>query len=158
MRLTQSRRHNTPSETVDEVLDIDVTPVMNMFVVLIPFLVSMAVFAHFSAHKLYLPSSANNANDSDNQKLKFKTTVLVDAEYLLVTVGDSLIDSIDVNSIESSLSDALFRAKSIASDTTTAVISVKDSIAFEKAIVAMDYCRNAGFESLGLTSAPEKLQ
>ena len=38
--------------------EIDVTPVMNMFIILIPFLVSMAVFTHLATHALSLPVTA----------------------------------------------------------------------------------------------------
>ena len=34
-----------------EVADLDVTPVMNMFIILIPFLVSMAAFTHLAQAK-----------------------------------------------------------------------------------------------------------
>ena len=64
--------HQPPSEAAD-VADLDVTPVMNMFVILIPFLVSMAVFAHVSIIEFSLPpnvgpsmaASQQNQNTSD---------------------------------------------------------------------------------------------
>ncbi len=86
MRLTVSNRGNTPSESASEVFDIDVTPVMNMFVVLIPFLVSMAVFSHFASHDFYLPSNAGAGLDQSQGKLKLKTTLV----FLILTLFFSI--------------------------------------------------------------------
>jgi biopolymer transport protein ExbD len=45
--------------------DLDVTPVMNMFIILIPFLVSMSAFTHLSAHVLDLPGDQNLAPQAE---------------------------------------------------------------------------------------------
>jgi biopolymer transport protein ExbD len=47
MSLTLYKSQRPPSELVESA-DLDVTPVMNMFIILIPFLVSMAVFTNLS--------------------------------------------------------------------------------------------------------------
>jgi biopolymer transport protein ExbD len=142
---------------VDEVFDIDVTPIMNMFVVLIPFLVSMAVFSHFAVHKFYLPPSAGS-DLNNNGKVKFKTTVVVDNHYLLVTLGGELIDSISIkdNLISPSrFFQALGNAKSHSEDSLKVVVSPRDDVKIKRVVTTMDICRDFGFTSVGLSSAPE---
>ncbi len=159
MRLTVSKRGNTPSESAGEVFDIDVTPVMNMFVVLIPFLVSMAVFSHFSSHQFYLPSNAGSGLDQSSGRLKLKTTVVVAPKYLLVTLGGDVLDSLPVTDTGYPFSDllpAIAEGRSRSSDSLKTVVSVADGVKFKEVVTAMDICRTAGFEAVGLSSAPEQ--
>ena len=156
MKLSSSRRHSTPSEVADEVFDIDVTPIMNMFVVLIPFLVSMAVFSHFAVHKFYLPPNAGS-NLNSNGKVKFKTTVVVDNRYLLITLGGELIDSISIkdNTISPKrFEKSLFLSQSQSEDSLKVVVSPKDNVKIKRVVKTMDRCREFGFTSIGLSSAP----
>ena len=155
MKLSCSNRHNTPSEEVGEVFDIDVTPVMNMFVVLIPFLVSMAVFAHFSIHRFSLPSDAANTLDRADGKVSLRTTVVIKPEALLVTLGGTLQDSISTLAPwQETLKQSLQATRIKSDDTLKAVVAVDNAIAFEEVITIMDYCHAAGFEDVGLSEAP----
>ena len=52
--LSLFRSSHPPSQTIDNA-DVDVTPVMNVFIILIPFLVSMAVFTHHAIVEFSLP-------------------------------------------------------------------------------------------------------
>ena len=159
MRLSSSKRRATPSEEVEEVFDIDVTPIMNMFVVLIPFLVSMAVFAHFSIHRFSLPSDAVNTLNRDEGKVSLRTTVVITPEALLVTLGGKLQDSLPfVSDWEQSLQESLKNTRLKSDDTLKAIVSVDDVIAFEQVVTIMDYCHAAGFEDVGLSEAPQSLK
>lgn len=156
MKLTVSNRAKTASEAA-EVFDIDVTPVMNMFVVLIPFLVSMAVFSHFASHDFYLPSNAGAGLDQSDGKLRLKTTVVIAKDYLLVAVGGDLVDSLPINNGVypfNSLKPALIKGREMSSDSLKTVVSVADGVKFKSAVTVMDICRSVGFEAVGLSSAP----
>lgn len=158
MRLSFSNRHNTPSEEAGQVIDIDVTPIMNMLVVLIPILISMAVFTHYSVHKFFLPSNAGSNLSQDQGPVKLKTTVLVDSDYLLIAVGGEQVDSLQRGEggyREEDLLQALAKGRAQSDDTAKVVISVRDKVEFESAVEVMDYCRSAGFANVGLSSAPE---
>lgn len=161
MKLSFSNRHNTPSEEAGQVIDIDVTPIMNMLVVLIPILISMAVFTHYSVHKFFLPSNAGSSQLQDQGPVKLKTTVLVDKEYLLVAVGGEQIDSLPMRNDEyneGGLLGALALGREQSDDSTKVVVSIRDDVEFESAVEIMDYCRSAGFEHVGLSSAPKEEQ
>jgi len=135
--------------------DIDVTPIMNMFVVLIPFLVSMAVFAHFTVHNFSLPSNAADTQDIQTGEVTLKTTLVLEPTYLLVTLGGEEKDSLRYSDDwRNTLPAILATVKSQATDTNSAIISVSDDIPFEWVVKAMDYCKAAGFEDIGLSEAP----
>lgn len=157
MKLSFSKRHDTPSEAADQVIDIDVTPIMNMLVVLIPILVSMAVFSHYAVHRFYLPSNAGNAVDNDTSKVKLKTTLLVDRDYIIIAVGGDEVDSLPVEKgvyNVDALENALITGRGLSGDSTKVVISVRDEVLFDKTVELMDLCRSVGFENVGLSSAP----
>ncbi len=94
MNLLFSKRNRTPSETAEEVIDIDVTPVMNMFIILIPFLVSMAVFTQMAIIDFSLPPNVGTGLDTSKGKPKLKITVVINKEYCAVTHGERMLDSI----------------------------------------------------------------
>lgn len=159
MKLTVSNRHSVPSEAAEETMDIDVTPIMNMFVVLIPFLVSMAVFTHLSVHQFYLPSEAGASLEQSSGPVKLKTTVVVSDAALLVSVGGELVDSLPV--IEGdypfdSLPSVLHKARELSGDKEKSVVSVRDRVPFKHVVAVMDLCREIGFTGVGLASAPEE--
>ncbi len=162
MKLTVSNRHAIPSEAADESMDIDVTPIMNMFVVLIPFLVSMAVFTHLSVHQFYLPSEAGASLEQNSGPVKLKTTVVVSENSLLVSVGGDVIDSLPVvegNYPFDKLPEVLTKALAMSGDKEKSVVSVKDKVPFKHVVAVMDLCRSSGFSGVGLASAPtEELQ
>ncbi len=161
MKLTVSNRHAVPSEAADESMDIDVTPIMNMFVVLIPFLVSMAVFTHLSVHEFYLPSEAGSALNQSDGPVKLKTTVVLSEEALLVSVGGETVDSLPlVDGLYQfeALPTTLLKARDLSSDKEKSVVSVRDKVAFKHVVAVMDLCREAGFTGVGLASAPEEVQ
>lgn len=158
MKLSFSKRHSTPSETADQVIDIDVTPIMNMLVVLIPILVSMAVFSHYAVHRFYLPSNAGNSAQQNDERVKLKTTLLVSNEYLLIAVGGDQIDSIPRERTaydQERVKQSLHKGREVSDDSMKVVISVRDEVLFENTVQLMDLCRTVGFENIGLSSAPE---
>ena len=149
------RNEGFPSDTI---ADIDVTPIMNMFIILVPFLVSMAVFTHLAVLHFALPPDAGSSLASDNAIPKLKLTVVIAEEYLALTRGETMLDSVAVVSGDYDLprlaaSVAQCRADSEQAD--EAVVAVRNSIAFEKVVQVMDICRSAGFTKIGLSNATE---
>ncbi len=149
-------RYSRPPSENAEVTDIDVTPVMNMFIILIPFLVSMAVFTHVSIIDFSLPPNVGADLDSSQGKPKLKLTVVVAESYLAITQGEAMLDSIpaiegnyDFRTLGESL--AGYRAGAEIKDET--VVSIGDRVKFKYAVKAMDACRDAGYEKIGLSSA-----
>ena len=149
-------RKKTPSEFVEETLDIDVTPVMNMFIILIPFLVSMAVFTQQAILDFNLPSSAANTVDKSTALIKPKLTVVASENFFALTVGEKMIDSVSTingkyNYLK--LENILFSQKSDTSISDDIVIAVKDGVKFSEVVKIMDICKTTGFDRVGLSTA-----
>ncbi len=155
-KLSLTRHTRTPTEAAEEVLEIDVTPVMNMFVILIPFLVSVAVFTQLSIIEFTLPPNVGEDLSPSSKKPVPKLTVVVAPNHLLVTLGEKQLDSLAAPRGRYAF-DALRRAlETIRAEievSDNAIIASRDSIRFKHVIGAMDACREAGFEKIGLSSA-----
>lgn len=155
MSLTLYKAQRPPSELVESA-ELDVTPVMNMFIILIPFLVSMAVFTNLSIIEFSLPPNVGASMNSSPEKPKPKLTVRVGADYFGVVLGDTLYDSLSVNNGVypfEELEERLRSRKQNLSVNDDLVIASLDEIAFKHVVKVMDVCRSAGFVNVGLSSA-----
>jgi biopolymer transport protein ExbD len=145
---------------LEEEVELNLTPIMNMFLVMIPFLVSMAVFAHMAIIEVNLPQDA--AGQSKGPKSKdLKLTVVLATDGYSIVVGDSLYEAIPlVNGIHSpdSLRRSLESIRGSLTNREQLIVAVNDSIPFEKVVDAMDAGRESGFSKLSLSGgapAPE---
>jgi biopolymer transport protein ExbD len=145
------------NEEIEESIDVDVKPVMNMFVILIPFLVSMAVFSHIAVQQFYLPPDA--ANSDQTGKIELKSTIVLDTNYFLITLGADVLDSIPVVEFDAErLVNSLILAREQADDKEKAIISARDAVKFDWVVRMMDLAKEAGFEQTGLSSAPDSAE
>lgn len=155
MRLSLFRSSRPPSD-LSAVADIDVTPVMNMFIILIPFLVSMAVFTHLSIIEFSLPPNVGPGMNKADKKPKPKLTVRVGSDYLGVVLGDRLLDSLPVVNDRfpfDTLGVRLGAHKRELQYDEEVIIASQDAIPFKRIVAVMDLCRGAGLEKIGLSSA-----
>jgi biopolymer transport protein ExbD len=153
--MSLTRRQQLPSQAVD-IPELDVTPVMNMFVILIPFLVSMAVFTHVSIIELTLPPNVGAGLDASQGKPAVKLTVIVAPDYLAITSGEQMLDSLpadDEGYPFDGLSKRLRARREQATEKEEMIIAVRDRIAFKHVVRVMDRGRSAGFTRLALSSA-----
>jgi biopolymer transport protein ExbD len=95
MKLSLFRENKVPSDAMDE-NDIDIAPVMNMFIILVTFLVSMAVFTHMAILDFTLPPNVNTGLDMSKGKPKVKITVRLGSDYCGIVMGEKLLDSLPV--------------------------------------------------------------
>jgi len=152
------RTMRQPSEASAEVIDVDVTPVMNMFIILIPFLVSVAVFTHLAILEFSLPPNVGTGLDDSAGKPRLKLTVVVTPEYLAITRGEKMLDSlgrVDGRYDLPLLEEKLRARRNSVQNRDEVVVAVRDRIKFEDVVAVMDRCRDAGFEKMGLSSATE---
>jgi len=155
-----SHRHPTPTEVAEESIDIDVTPVMNMFIILIPFLVSMAVFTHLSIIEFSLPPNVGTGLDDSKGKPKLKPTVVVSPDGLLVTLGDTMLDSLGITTSGEfdfpALRTTLVDVRTRLEEKEELIIASRDTITFNTLVKVMDVGRETGFTRLGLSSATQE--
>jgi biopolymer transport protein ExbD len=152
------RKTFQPSDAL-EVPDLDVTPVMNMFIVLIPFLITMVVFTRLAVLHFSLPPDAGSGITKTEEKPRLKLTVVVAEKYLAITHGETVLDSIasvkgayDVAALSERL---LYHRSSTETLSNEAIVAVRDRIAFEDVVRIMDICRTVGFGKIGLSNATE---
>jgi biopolymer transport protein ExbD len=157
---TMGMRHGwrTPSEDVD-VPELNITPIMNMFVILIPFLVSMAVFTHLAVMNFSLPANAGVARGGRGEKPRMKLTVVVAPAFLALTKGEHLLDSLPAPSGQydwAGLAEHLAVRRAAIEVHDEVIVAVRDAVAFKHVVRAMDRCREAGFVNIGLSTATER--
>ncbi|MDR2578111.1 MAG: biopolymer transporter ExbD [Chitinispirillales bacterium] len=139
--------------------DVDVTPVMNVFVILIPFLVSMAVFTQVSIIEFSVPSDVGQSSGQSSDKPRLRLTVLLTESFLAVTEGERMLDSLPLldngqypfDSLKQALS--LRRPQSDFSDEV--IVAVRDRVAFRHVVRAMDVSRESGFTKIGISGAAD---
>ena len=155
MRLSLFKSSRPPSELVDA--DVDVTPVMNVFVILIPFLVSMAVFTHVSIIDFSVPSDMGQGTGQSDGKPKQKLTLLITESFIGISEGENLLDSIprlDNGLYAFDLLSQTLAVRRFQSDFQDEIIvAVRDGVAFKYAVKAMDVSRECGFSKIGISGA-----
>jgi biopolymer transport protein ExbD len=155
MKLSIFHEHRLSSDQVDD-NEIDVAPVMNMFIILVTFLISMAVFTHVAILEFTLPPNVNAGLDRSKGKPKLRLTVRVGSDFVGVVLGDKLLDSLRVDNGEFPFAALAEKIKARRGETALQdeiVIASRDEIAFKQVVRVMDICREAGFSKVGLSSA-----
>jgi biopolymer transport protein ExbD len=158
MSLPSFIKNKPPSQTASEI-ELDLTPMMSMFLILLPFLVSMAVLTHLTILEFSLPPNiGQSTGPSNGEKPKIKLTIVITQYYLLVTHGEKMLDSLplvngeyDFEKIPSVLE--LYKKQFDLDDGL--VVASRDHVRLKSIVALMDQCRMAGFIKVGLSSATE---
>jgi biopolymer transport protein ExbD len=150
-------KRKPPSEAAAEI-ELDLTPMMSMFLILLPFLVSMAVLTHLTILEFSLPPNVGGAAAAgpSSEKPKLKLTMVITPEYLLVTHGERLLDSlpnVDGAYDFGGVTDLLRRRKQELNLENELVVASRDQVRLKNIVTLMDRCKAAGFEKIGLSSA-----
>lgn len=143
-----------PSSAADTV-DLNLTPVMNLFLVIIPFLTSMAVFVHTSVIQVTLPRDAAGLSSGAPKKEDLKLTVAVFAEGIKIALGDSLYADLPAPGgvhDYASLEKKLIELRPLLLKPDDLLVAVHDGVIFDKVVRAMDAGRSAGFTKIGLSA------
>ncbi len=129
----------------------DVTPVMNMFIILIPFLVSMAVFSQLAVLRFSLPGEGSIGRVSEETELPL--TLALGAQTLTLIHGDRVIAEIfreQESAAFATLDQHLTTLSATLPDKDDIIIAVDDGVAFGRIVAGMDCCRGAGFTEIAL--------
>jgi biopolymer transport protein ExbD len=148
-----------PSDAMEAEIDLDTTPIMNVLIILIPFLASVAVYTHLTAIDLSLPPNVGAGMAGSGEKPKLKLTVVMADGYLLITHGENMLDSLPRDGEEYDyvlLGERLQARRSQADNKDELIVAVDNPILFKHVVGVMDVCRNSGFSKVGLASAPGK--
>ncbi|HMA65108.1 MAG: ExbD/TolR family protein [Fibrobacterota bacterium] len=149
-------RASKPSEALEEEIELDITPLMNIFIILVAFLISMAIFTKLAIVEFTLPPNVDSSMNNSEEKPQPKITVRLDKLYVGLVLGDKLLDSLPVVNSEIPFDSLSMRLKLRSSETDfkgEIVVASVDQIPFKTIVKAMDICRGAGFSKVGLSSA-----
>ncbi|MCP4571332.1 MAG: hypothetical protein GY838_03200 [bacterium] len=145
--LNASLTRRRPSLAAD-VADLDVTPVMNMFIILIPFLVSMAAFTHLAAHHFGLPRDEGAGEASTASELPL--TVAVGTAGVVIVKGDVVLAELPAGEDGQDLD--LLAAVLTDQPAGRLVLAVDDPVGVDVVVTCLDRCRAAGFDDVGLAA------
>ena len=156
--LSITRKSVVPSEAIDSEIDVDVKPMMNVLIILIPFLVSLAVYTRLAIIDMSLPPNMSAFGGTTGDKPKLKLTVVVAPSFLFVTWGETVLDSLFKSGDDypyDSLSSHLSARRAAAEIKDEVIVAPRDGIHFKYVVRVMDACRKTGFEKISLASAME---
>lgn len=127
-------------------VELDMTPIMNVMVILIPILVSMAVFTTYATLQFSLPPSAG-VGAGGPTKEDLRLTLVVDNQQVKATLGDQVLAQM-AGPVQ--MQETLPTLRSKLSRSEEAVIAFEDGVEFERVVDVMDACRASGFTKIAL--------
>jgi biopolymer transport protein ExbD len=118
----------------------------------------MAVLTHLTIIEFSLPPNIGTAAAAGQaaEKPRLKLTMVMTPDYLLITHGERLLDSLpnkDGAYDFGRASDDLLRYKQELNLENELVVASRDQVRLKSIVTLMDRCKAAGFEKIGLSSA-----
>jgi biopolymer transport protein ExbD len=148
-------RHKPPS-TASGDIELDLTPMMSMFLILLPFLVSMAVLTHLTILEFSVPPNVGGAGATTAEKPRIKLTMVISPRYILATYGERMLDSLPVvnEAYDFGRVDSLMaRYVKELNLENELIIASSDHVPLKNVVALMDRCKAAGIAKIGLSSA-----
>lgn len=136
--------------------EVNLTAVMNIFLILIPFLLLTAAFVRIAVLELTLPSLDRAGQQTAVQKSEstiLNILLIKETELHLNSPGFSFDTIVKQNSEHnwSELTAQLERIKEKYPDSQDIIISPESTIRYETIISIMDRCREAGFPLISIS-------
>ncbi|MFQ5603223.1 MAG: ExbD/TolR family protein [bacterium] len=135
--------------------DLNITPVMNIFLILIPFLLLTAVFVKIAVLEFSLPSIESQTGEPVNQEQKAVVTILAIKEqgFELKSQGVkfSFINKKEQKFDFQTLVEKLRAVKKRHKETEDIIIAPQEAIKYDTIIKVMDRCRENGFPNISIS-------
>jgi biopolymer transport protein ExbD len=142
----------------EEEPDINLIPIMNMFMVLIPFLLMSASFFHIKAINTSIPVHADKPSQTDalkdNEKIKITVVLEIKADQLRISTLSDTPNDLALSNKEivilravgseisvAELADHLRKIKAGYPDSDTMILIPDDEVSYRDIIRAMDCAR-----------------
>jgi biopolymer transport protein ExbD len=141
------------------VAQLEVTAFINVIVVLVPFLLSTAVFTRLSVLELTLPAQSAGVEQLKVEDLKLEIVLRPDA----LEVGDKIggliqrIPNTAAGYDTAALSTLMQAVKARFPDKTAATVLAQPDTSYEKLVQVMDAVREAGPAAAGSKAVPVEL-
>ena len=137
-----------------EPFDLDVTPVMNLFMVLIPFLVSMAVFTHIAVIDFSLPPAQTEDGANSEESKELDISIVITAEGFRIVGTGKKLDQVQkvYGQYQFEQLRVLLKAIKFQYPSQKSVVLVMESdVLYDDIIKFMDICRESQFPDIGLS-------
>ncbi len=136
-----------PSENT-KAANLNVMPVMNMFIILIPFLISMSAFVHLSAQELSLPGDDGPGQAVERDELP--VTVTLGLREIKIVQGDIIINELPVL-------DGAYQWRSLViglskQSPQRVIVAVDDAVNTSSLVSCLDAIRKTGCTEIGLAA------
>ena len=132
--------------------DLDIMPLMNLFVVLIPMLLLSAVFVEMSAIDMDLPGDDPGANES-REGLGLSVRLEHDRYVVHGRSLDARVIARDDAGAETRLLETLRAIRERHPDEASLRIESPDAARYQEIVTVMDISRDAGLGAISLASA-----
>lgn len=136
-----------------DTIDPDMTPVMNLFMVLIPFLMSMAVFTQLAIIEFSLPPSQAEGGDTEQTKELDISIIVTQKGFRIVGTGKKLdlVPKVRGKYQTEQLHVLLKAIKFQYPSQTSVVLVFEANILYDDIIKFMDICRESQFPDIGIS-------
>ncbi len=148
-----TKRAKKSAGRIVETFDLDVTPIMNLFMIMIPFLVSMAVFTHIASVEFSLPPAQTDGAGVDDSKELDISVIITAGGFRIVGTGKKLdlIPRVQGQYQYEKLR-VLLKAIKFEYPSQKSVVLVLDAdVLYDDIIKFMDICRESQFPDIGLS-------
>lgn len=150
------KRTNKSTKKDIETFDLDITPMMNIFMILIPFLVSMAVFTQIAVVEFSLPPSQTpgSAGGADEATKELDISVVITPTGFQIVGTGKKLDMLPKVQGEYQYAQlrALLKAIKFQYPSQKSVVLVFDgNVLYDDIIKFMDICRESQFPDIGLS-------
>lgn len=137
-----------------ETEDLNITPVMNIFLILVPFLLLTAVFVKISILEFSLPSKGDKPAQATQAKNPIVTILAITDKGFDLKTKDMKIPHIakqDNDFDYAGLVEKLSQVKQRHQDTEDIIIAPQAAIKYDIIIKVMDRCRENGFPNISIS-------
>lgn len=137
-----------------EMIDLDVTPIMNLFMVLIPFLVSMAVFTHLAVIDFSLPPAQGEGSEQTGETKELDISIIITPEGFRIVGTGKKLDQVPLlrGAYQYDQLRVLLKAIKFQYPSQKSVVLVLDgNVLYDDVVKFMDICRESQFPEIGLS-------
>ncbi|MBN2718847.1 MAG: biopolymer transporter ExbD [Deltaproteobacteria bacterium] len=145
-------------QSAREVADVNLIPVMNLFVTLIPFLLLAAAFYHVSVIPTSLPSQTDGVSDTASDDVSVTVNLLVEKHRIRLTASSATLneDALSELTLEikkkgrgfdlEMLTSALVEIKKRYKSSDTVIVLPSDDIPYRDIVQILDTSRERRFK------------
>ena len=137
-----------------ETIDLDMTPIMNLFMVLIPFLMSMAVFTQLAVIDFSLPPAQDGSQANSQESKELDVSIIIsESGYRIVGTGKKLdlVPKIRGKYQYDKLRKILKAVKFQYPSQKSVVLVFEQDVLYDDIIKFMDICRESQLPDIGLS-------